>query len=163
MKYLTSILLVFLVGCITYNDCHQPIPNEPRIQVEFLDGDTFRYNGETVRLLGCDTAEADSPHHRGNQEPYASQATEFVKEACRTARTIVIRYADTDDKYGRRLAHLVLDGIPLAVLLVEARLAYETVSHFGDNGYPYYAEQILAAVGKDPEFEKPHLWRRSHR
>lgn len=161
---LSFLFLLLLVGCTTVVcPCTETPETVPTAQVDFLDGDTFKYNGETVRLLGCDTAEADSPYHRGNQEPWASRGTVFAIAATNDAKVIEVRYADTNDKYGRRLAHLVLDGVPLAVLLVKAGLAYETVSHFGDNGFPEYMKQILAAVGKKPEFQEPYKWRRSHR
>jgi len=67
-------------------------------------------------------------------------------------------------KYGRTLAHVLIDGELLGVKLINAGLAYETVSRYGDNGLPEYAKQILAAskTGPKPKFENPYLWRKKH-
>lgn len=167
MKYL--LILLLLVGC-----CPEPpsVPEDapsaetPSInaaEIKFLDGDTFLYKGESVRLLGCDTPEVQNPHHNGAQEPWGTQALEFAWQHLREAKHVEVKYAATNDRYGRRLAHLVLDGVPLAVCLIEAGLAYENVGHFGDNGFPEYAKLILEAKGPKPEFEEPWKWRRKHR
>jgi endonuclease YncB( thermonuclease family) len=71
---------------------------------------------------------------------------------------------DGVDTYGRRLAHVLVDGRLLSVRLVEMGLAYENVSYFGDNGFPDLAQQILEASRRTPRppFEPPHRWRRKH-
>jgi hypothetical protein len=58
-----------------------------------------------------------------------------------------------------------VDGDLLAVKLIREGLAYETVSHYGDNGYPKIGEAILRAAEETPAppFEPPYLWRQEHR
>jgi len=48
--------------------------------------------------------------------------------------------------------------------LIRARLAYENISYYGDNGFPDLAERILKAAEDSPQppFEKPYIWRREH-
>ncbi|MDD2731374.1 MAG: thermonuclease family protein, partial [Candidatus Portnoybacteria bacterium] len=68
------------------------------------------------------------------------------------------------DRYGRTLAHVLLDGELLGAKLIKAGLAYESISHFGDNGMPEFALQILEAakVAPKPSFEEPYKWRKKH-
>ena len=166
MRQLLLIFVMFVAGCTCpYGHWSAPPPSRsgiPVSEIHFLDGDTFRYHGETVRLLGCDTAECDSSYHHGNQEPWGSRGTEFARKVTQGAVRRTVEYAPINDKYGRRLAHLVLDGVPLAVLLVREGLAYESISRYGDNGFAEYAKMILDAA-KKPEFEDPWQWRRNHR
>ena len=68
------------------------------------------------------------------------------------------------DPYGRTLAHVLVDGELLGVRLIQAGLAYETVTHFGDNGLPEFALAILEAskAAPKPDFEAPYKWRKKH-
>jgi len=69
-----------------------------------------------------------------------------------------------NDKYGRLLAHVFVDGELLSIHLIKAGLAYESISYYGDNGFPDLAERILKAAHESPRppFEMPYKWRRSH-
>lgn len=163
MRFLLILVLLF-TGC----NCPEPPAPAPApgiswTEVKFTDGDTFFYGGEIVRLLGCDTPEMASPHHHGDQEPWATKAYEMASRLTREAKHLEIKFAANNDKYGRRLAHLILDGRPLACYLIEAGLAFETVSHFGHNGFPEYTDMILKSKGPKPEFQEPYKWRRAHR
>lgn len=131
-------------------------------EVRVLDGDTFLVRGELVRLLGADCPEKGAAWFRGDQEPWAGRAQAFSAEALRRAGRIELLKAPAGDERGRALAHLLLDGEPLAALLVEAGLAWPTVSRFGDGGYPQLAAEVLRRARR-PEFEPPWRWRRAHR
>jgi micrococcal nuclease len=65
------------------------------------------------------------------------------------------------DPYGRTLGYLFLNGRNYSTLVIEARLAAESISQFGDNGFPTEAAQVLAAAkAQGPlAFEPPHLFR----
>jgi hypothetical protein len=55
-----------------------------------------------------------------------------------------------------------LDGQNYSVMIIEARLAQESISQFGDNGFPVEAAAIrkaAAAAGPLP-FEPPSAFRR---
>lgn len=131
-------------------------------EVRVLDGDTFLVRGEVVRLLGADCPEKAAEWFQGDQEPWAGRAAAFSGEALRRARRVELLGAAGPDGRGRALAHLLLDGEPLAAALVEAGLAWPTVSRFGDGGYPELAAEVLRRARR-PEFEPPWRWRRAHR
>jgi endonuclease YncB( thermonuclease family) len=121
-------------------------------------------DGEPVRILGMDTPETKSPSVGiMEDQPYGRAAAE-------STRTLMTRAAllewvpDGRDTYGRRLAHVLVDGELLSVKLIAMGLAYENVSYFGDNGYPDLAQQILDASleAPKPPFEPPYQWRKKH-
>ena len=128
------------------------------------DGDTFFYRDLAIRILGIDTPEIIHEEHGiFEDQPYGRAAAVFTERALKNAK--VIEYlAFQPDKYGRLLAHVFVDKQLLAVLLIRAGLAYETVSHYGDNGFPELAEEILKAARQSPRpcFEEPYRWRRKH-
>ena len=64
---------------------------------------------------------------------------------------------------------MLVDDKLLQAMLVADNLAYESVSHFGDNGEPQLAQKITGEwnklKGKDkdaPHFEEPYKWRKEH-
>ena len=134
-------------------------------ELEVEDGDTFFLGGETIRVLGIDTPEIAHPDFgMPEDQPYGQAATESTRVWIE--RGNVLEYVpDGRDKYGRRLAHVFIDGELLAVRLVNAGLAYETVSFYGDNGFPDLAQLILEAsqTAPKPEFEEPYKWKRKQR
>ncbi len=133
-------------------------------RITFDDGDTFYVDGRPVRVLGIDTPETRSPGVGIlEDQPYGRAAAESTRAWIRRAGRIEIR-CDGRDRYGRRLAHVFVDGELLAVRLIRAGLAYETISHFGDNGFPALADRILEAAetAPKPPFEPPWRWRRRH-
>jgi endonuclease YncB( thermonuclease family) len=133
------------------------------VSLEVLDGDTYRIpGGERIRLLGVDTPERSAPWFRGAQEPWASQATEFARARIRAADRVEVLTHGEHDAHGRLLAHVCLDGDPLAALLVEAGLAYPTLARYGDSGFPELGRAIEARA-RPPAFEPPWRWRRLHR
>ena len=111
-----------------------------RIQVD--DGDTvvIRWSKddlETVRILGIDAPET---RHLEHDLPYAQafgpEARAFGRGAFATATQVELLRARTVDQYGRTLGYLFLNGRNYSVLVVQARLAAESVTFYGDNGPP---------------------------
>jgi micrococcal nuclease len=150
----------------------QTRPHSTRVAVDPArilvdDGDTVvirwsRDDLETVRVLGIDTPET---RHVEHDIPYAQcfgpEARAFAQGAFATATSVELLRAGTLDPYGRTLGYLFLNGRNYSVLVVEARLAAETVTFYGDNGLPREAAEVLAAAksaGPLP-FEPPHLFR----
>ncbi len=132
--------------------------------IEFDDGDTFLYRDEAIRVLGIDTPEITEPHVGiFEDQPYGREAADSTHALIVRAHRVELAY-DGRDIYNRRLAHVFVDGELLAVKLLGMGLAYENVSHFGDNGFPDLADQILRAAkdGPKPPFEPPHMWRKKH-
>jgi endonuclease YncB( thermonuclease family) len=128
------------------------------------DGDTFFYRDLPIRILGIDAPEIIHPEHGIlEDQPYGREAAAMIMDIIRKAK--VIEYLPfQDDKYGRLLAHVFVDGELLSVHLIRAGLAYENVSYYGDNGFPHLAEKILKAARESPRppFEEPYRWRRTH-
>jgi endonuclease YncB( thermonuclease family) len=131
------------------------------------DGDTVlirwaKDDTETIRILGIDTPET---RHLEHDLPYAQsfgpEARAFAQGAFATATAIELLRAATVDPYGRTLGYLFLNGRNYSVLVVRARLGEESVTFYGDNGFPREADAVLAAAkeaGPLP-FEPPHLFR----
>ncbi len=126
-----------------------------------LDGDTVRIEGKDVRLLGADTPERAAPWFDGDQEPWAGRATAWTRGALSSARCVEWLPVGVDER-GRTLGHVWVDGRPLAALLVEAGLAYETVSRFGDGGRPDVARAITSVRRRRMDFDPPWRWRQRH-
>jgi len=133
--------------------------------LRLVDGDTFSSSGLRIRILGIDTPELRNPGHGFiEDQPYGRKAGELAGEILSQAE--IIEYLPfKEDRYGRVLAHVFVDGELFGVKMIEAGLAYETVSSYGDNGFPDLAEELLRAAEKagKPPFVEPRLWRREHR
>lgn len=140
-----------------------------RIQVN--DGDTVTIlwdetDHERVRILGIDTPETRSLEHSlPYDQPFGREATGFARGAFAAATRVELARAATTDPYGRTLGYLFLNGRNYSEMIVSARLAVETVSHYGDNGFPEEAQRVQAAAeaaGPAP-FEAPYQYRRRMR
>jgi len=128
------------------------------------DGDTFFYKDLTIRVLGIDAPEIIHKEHGiFEDQPYGRKAAAMTANVLLKAKSV--EYVPfQNDKYGRLLAHVFVDGKLLAIHLIRAGLAYETVSYYGDNGFPGIANKILKAAHESPRprFERPYKWRRRH-
>jgi micrococcal nuclease len=143
----------------------------PADKVRVDDGDTIdilwgENDRETVRILGIDTPET---RHDEHDLPYAQsfgyEARSFGLGAFAVASKIEVLRSNTLDPYGRTLGYVFLDGRNYSVLVVRARLAEESISRYGDNGFPAEAAEVLAAAktaGPLP-FESPGDFRRRMR
>ncbi len=131
-----------------------------------LDGDTLSYGRQgakklDIRILGIDTPE--TKHYGAGK----FEDQEFGPEATKAGRAIISRAKKIEymsvglDKYGRTLAHIFVDNELYAVKILEKGLAYETISAFGDNGFPDLAAAILQAARTHArkDFERPCDWR----
>ena len=134
----------------------------PRAALRIQDGDTLHLGALELRLLGADTPERGAPWFDGDQEPWASRASALVRRELDGATRIELLSRGARGPYDRELVHVLCDGRPLAAELVAAGLAYETISHYGDAGFPAIAEEILRRA-QPPPFEAPFRWRRAHR
>lgn len=131
-----------------------------------LDGDTIIYGARgdkqlNIRVLGIDTPEI---HHyaagKFEDQEYGQKARDYVRGVMHRARKVEYLPCG-EDIFGRSLAHVFVDDQLLAIKLLKRGYAYETISHYGDNGYPELAAAILGAAetGSKPSFENPYLWR----
>jgi len=150
----------------------QPRPHGLRVPVDpakirMDDGDTvdIRWSKddlETVRILGIDCPETRHVEHNiPYPQDFGPEARVFATGAVAVATEVELVRSSTLDPYGRTLGYLFLNGRNYSVLVVRARLAAESVSHYGDNGLPKEAAEVLAAAkaaGPVP-FEPPHQFR----
>jgi endonuclease YncB( thermonuclease family) len=150
----------------------QPRPYGKRIPVapaaiSVDDGDTvtIRWTAkdtEIVRILGIDAPETRNPEHNlPVAQAFGPEARAFGQGAFAAATRIELLRAATLDPFGRTLGYLFLNGHNYSVLIVKARLAEESVSRYGDNGFPAEAAAVAAAAaaaGPLP-FEPPGVYR----
>ena len=131
------------------------------VDITWPDGDT-----ETVRILGIDTPETrHEPHNIPYDQSFGHEATGFARGAFAAATKVELLRASMMDPYGRTLGYLFINDRNYSVMILRARLANETVSHYGDNGLPEEAEACLQAAqetGPTP-FEPPYQFRRRMR
>ena len=141
----------------------------PKALIAFDDGDTIEIrwpkaeSPEMVRILGLDTPEVmHLEHDLPFAQPFGEAAAGFLRGCLAVADEVELQRAPEKDPYGRTLGYLFLDGKNYSVLAIEARLAVETVTHFGDNGLPEPAAACVEAAkraGPVP-FEPPFRFRR---
>lgn len=150
----------------------QTRPHSTRIQVDPAliavdDGDTVAIrwgpgDQEIVRILGIDTPETRHPEHNiPYTQPFGLEARAFAQGAFAAATQVELLRAATIDPFARTLGYFFLNGRNYSVLVIAARLADESVTFYGDNGFPGEAAAVLAAAkaaGPMP-FEPPHQYR----
>ena len=147
MKKIIFILSIFFLGInlvwaerVTYSDC--------------VDGDTIKIlindKKYTVRMLAVDTPE--SVHPTTGVEYYGKEASEYTCNLVKNAKKLEIEYdddSDKEDKYGRLLAWVFVDGKLLQEELIKngyAKIAYL----YGDYKYTKKlesAQEIASAKG----------------
>lgn len=139
--------------------------------IDVGDGDTVTISWsdedtERVRILGIDTPEV-AHYSMGwyDDQPYGPEAAAFAEGVFSVAESVELLRAAEPDRYGRTLGYLFVNGRNYSVLAVKAGFAVETVSHYGDNGLPEAADEVLAAsreVGP-VAFEAPYKFRKRMR
>ncbi len=154
----------------------QTRPHGKRISVDPTtirvgDGDTVDISwgasdNEIIRILGIDTPETRNPEHDlPYSQSFGEEAKAFARGAFAAATKVELLRADIIDPYGRTLGYLFLNDRNYSVLVVTARLAVESVTRYGDNGFPEEAKTVAAAAkaaGPVP-FEPPADYRRRMR
>lgn len=173
---LVAALVGALIGAGVPRECAQA-EEDKRVEVskaalKFDDGDSVVIHGkagevETVRLLGIDTPEVlHLEHDIPYAQPFGSEAAGFLAGCLAVAdRVELLRAPRGKDRYGRTLGYLFVNGKNVSVLLLEARLAVESVTRYGDNGLPQEAAHCLAAAkaAGPVAFEDPFLYRQRMR
>lgn len=143
----------------------------PVAAVRIDDGDTLviawgEAQAETVRVLGIDAPETRHVEHDISfDQPFGPEAVAFARGVFSVAERVELIRASTLDPYGRTLGYVFVNGKNFSLLMLEARLAVETVSVFGDNGLPEPAAACLAAASAavPVAFEPPYFYRKRMR
>ena len=150
----------------------QPRPHSARVavdlkQLQIDDGDTLQIAWgpneiEEVRILGIDCPET---RHVQHDIPYSQifgeEARAFARGTFAAATKVELVRAAMLDPYDRTLGYMFVNDRNYSVLVLEARLAEESITAFGDNGFPQEAAVVLAtAKGAGPlPFEPPYQYR----
>jgi micrococcal nuclease len=150
----------------------QPRPHGERVKVdpsaitvEDGDGIIIRWNdrdSEIIRILGIDTPEVRRlEHNLPYDQPFGPEARAFAQGAFAAATDVEVLRSAALDPYDRTLAYVFINGRNYSVLAIKAGYTTETVSHYGDNGLPREAAEVVAAAKAGPPlpFEPPHQYR----
>lgn len=139
----------------------------PREHIIVDDGDSIALDGpagrENIRLLGIDAPEVQHlAHDIPFDQPFGPAAHAFLRGCLAVGETCEILRAKEKDPYGRTLGYLFVNGKNTSVLILQAGLAMETVSRYGDNGLPTEAAACTAAARTQGAlaFEDPRDFRR---
>lgn len=172
-----SLLVLLCTATLAPHPPHAQAEDAPRVGIAKAwirvdDGDSIHIGWpdpkprETVRILGIDAPEVQHLEHDiPYDQPFGREALGFLRGCLAVAQKVELVRAKEKDPFGRTLGYLFLDGRNYSVLAVRARLAVESVSHYGDNGLPEPAAAVLAAAkeaGPAP-FEAPYRYRRRMR
>lgn len=141
MKYAAAAFVLIVAAAA----CNPPSSAGPRAGtvVRAIDGDTVELaSGERVRYLMVDTPELSS------DDCYADEAREFNASLVE-GREIDLDYdVEREDRYGRTLAYVTVDGEEINTLLVEA--GYACVLHISPNGDDRVSEfETLERTARD--------------
>ncbi len=93
------------------------------LSLTVTDGDTLRRGDERIRLIGVDTPEVGRPKCLA-EKMLGERAKIYVTARLAAAKQVQIK-RDGKDRYGRTLAHVVLDGEDLSAALIKAGLGME--------------------------------------
>lgn len=124
-----------------------------------IDGDTATFkdaNGAKIktRFLAIDTPE--TVHPTKEVEAFGKDASNYTCESLTNAKEIKLEYdgdSDMEDKYGRRLAWIFVDGVLLQEKLVE--LGYAKVAYLYGN---YQYTEHLQKVEEKAKESKTGIW-----
>ena len=105
-----------------------PNANDLLPVVQVYDGDTIVIlldgQRESVRLIGIDTPEVETPYTR--EECYGKQSSEFTKTLLlgKNVRLLPDSVGDDRDKYKRLLRYVHLNGVDINAQLISEGYAY---------------------------------------
>lgn len=90
-----------------------------------IDGDTFAYRGQSIRIADIDAPETH-PSRCDKEERLGTQATYRLQELLNAGPFTLARWDSRDtDRYGRKLRTVMRDGRSLGGMLVAEGLARE--------------------------------------
>lgn len=170
MVVVVAALLFVLAGCTepntlsssTNSSDEQKVVGEQVEVVSVMDGDTMKvkYDGKvsSVRFLLIDAPEMY--HKQLAEQPFGKQAQARNRELINNAKVVSLEFdktGDKEDKYGRLLAYVYVDGKSVQQQLIEeglVRVGYvynKQAAHLDD----YYAAQDEAKALKRGIWQYP--------
>lgn len=103
-------------------------------KINVIDGDSLLYNNISYRLLGFDAPEI--------KQEFGEISKNYLISLIENASKVYISVAEYDI-YSRVLAHLFIEDTPLSYYMILSRMGIQTITKYGDNGFPIIAENIL--------------------
>lgn len=144
--FILAIYLFILIVLLLTFSCQNP--NQILQQIEVVDGDTFKANSVTFRIIGIDTPETYS----GSSKPigeFGQDAKNYFKWFASNFNIIIEQKGQ--DNYGRKLVYVFGSDSQGKKYLYEAsvtELGYARPLFYEDNYVKEYAEQIIKAYKK---------------
>ena len=86
-----------------------------------VDGDTFSLYGEKIRIVGIDTPEIGETNCLA-EKLLGLRAKKYLEDTLYSHTELHLNRVD-EDKYGRTLAHVWVDGVDIAAALIREGLA----------------------------------------
>ena len=149
------IILLFGLGLLFWS---VPAHSENAVVVRVIDGDTIRVwlAGEltTVRLLGVDTPETKHPTKA--VQFFGREASAFAQAALdrQPVRLEADPAGDNEDRYGRLLRYVYLDGQDFSAILIG--LGYGRAIR----AFPYSKRSQFVALEAEARKRRVGMWRR---
>lgn len=129
-------------------------------KIKIIDGDTIKYDNMSYRFLGVDAPEIGEGV-LGQRE--GEMVKIFVSNSISLAKEVSVCVAEKD-RYNRVLAHVFVDGESLSLMLIKNKMAEQTITYYGDNGFYTLAREIEErAKGQRLPFQNPYEFRKSLR
>jgi len=108
-------------------------------KIELIDGDSLFYDNKEYRLLGFDAPEI--------KQEFGVTSKNYLKSLITNSSKVYISVAEYDI-YSRILAHLFINDTPVAYYMMLSRMGIQTITKYGDNGFPIISENILILARK---------------
>ncbi|MEJ0058422.1 MAG: thermonuclease family protein [Terricaulis sp.] len=98
---------------------------EPSVRLRVVDGDTFqdRATGERIRLENIDTPETGGRENCAAERQAGERATSEARRLIAGADRVSVRRTGREDRYGRTIGFVEVDGHDIGRLLMDAGLA----------------------------------------
>ena len=157
-----SLVLIIVVAVVSFLGCsyyqtqkskteinHQSEAVQKLIVSRIVDGDTLQLqNGKEIRLYGVSTPE--------QKEPYYQEANQFT-ESMVLNKEITLEQEEKykQDKFGRLLGYVIVDGVNLNIALVRNGLA--KVVLYEKRAKIKYQDELLQAE-KEAKENKVGIW-----
>ena len=124
-----------------------------------VDGDTAKFKKSTSEVISTRFLAVDTPetvHPTQGEEAYGKDASEYTCNLLTNAREIKLEYdknSDEEDKYGRKLVWVFVDGVLLQESLISK--GYAEVSYLYDN---YKYTSLLQDTETVAKVNKVGIW-----
>ena len=111
-----ALLVILVCTCLSLWHCTPRVTEEFYLVTKVIDGDTVELSsGEKLRYIGIDTPE--------KKEPFYSEAKNYNRRLLEGKKIKIELDVQENDKYGRLLGYVYVDGIFVNAEMLKAGLA----------------------------------------